>query len=294
MKKSLIFVILLLALPFSSASSQQRLVAQLDTDSDWGCVLSEDGNTLERKGKLGVTSELELKKGLRKINRRRSKILKKVSTLQDFSSLTKKQKSKLRKFRKNAKKANKLRKAIHKCRNSTIETPSPDQRTFAFTCEHAFKFPAYADGDNSCGLNLLQLKKSGRSFSKVSLAAAIRIIDKSLLEECENDGGTYYRPTDLRPFLPLYHGVCHMGEEELTSSNRPSIDVFRGELNMETVNEDCFGPVPAPGVEDPCDGYDPDAPRGGGGTTTDDDKKETPEEEEDCFILAMETVNEDC
>ncbi len=282
--------------PSTSAESQQ-ITQLIPTNNEWGCVLQQSENLVTFKGDYGVSEEVSAGAAAKKFNKKRKKLKKGMQRLKDQAPLNANKKQKLKTKRKKLKETTQLRNAAKACKRGEVELQAASfaQGTFAFYCQHGFNARAVAEGENNCGVDLRSLQNLKNFFNaqgkQFSVQKAWGLIYKSLSFQCQALGGTLLTPEKQELFTPLYHAYCSTEEEYPETF---SVGTMPPTLGMETVNEDCLtaGNPSGGGAKDPCDCYDPDNPpkTGGGGGGG----ESSPPTDEDCFVLRMETVNEDC
>lgn len=283
----------------STASADTQQIAQLiPTNNDWGCILQESNNLVTYKGEYGSSEEVPASAATKQFNKKRKKLKKGVQRLKDRAPLNANQKQKLKKRRTLLKEYTQLRNGARACKLGEVQlqTASFAQGTFAFYCQHGFNVRSVAEGENSCGVDLRSLQDLKSYFNaqgkQFSIFKAWTLIYESLAHQCQAAGGTLLTPEKQQLFNPLYHAYCSTEEAYPETF---SVGTMPPTLGMETVNEDCLmgGSQPTGGAKDPCDCYDPDnPPKSGGGSSGGEET--SPPSDEDCFVLRMDTVNEDC
>ncbi len=292
--KSLILNLVL----FSSTHclAQQVLDIQpLANDPELGCVQTSEQTLISRKAKYGIPSlsstsstQSYYRKQLLKIKRRLQRL--------SGEAGSNRQKQKLVELRKELKRTRSLLRGISLCSRSQLEQSSFQVSRFDFICRHGFRSASVAIQENDCGINLSRIfvEEGGKVVPQEIqfTRGIITLLDDSLRAACESDGNTYYRNFDTQGFFPFYHGLCVSSNQEILVDQLGSIEA----LGMESESNDCFN-SPYQGAlltsaVDPCDGYDPEAPRPNspGG----EPKPRPTPSGNDCFILRMDSESNDC
>ncbi len=279
----------------SSLAAQVLDILPVASNPEFGCFFNSQGSTLATtKASLGENRFLPVEAAARMTKKRLVRVSRQIERLKTQENPPAK---KIRRLKTRKKSLSEVRRGLSQCAAAERQSLQLIPVSFEFLCRHGFRAPTSSAEGNDCAVNLREfidepLTSDILGFEMEVFDGEIAVLDNALLKSCEQEGGTYQRNINLKGFFPLYHGVCQQPGTDLFVDQGEVISV----LGMDADVNDCFSSpftgIPGAGVKDPCDCYDPDAPRRpapGGGS----DPRPTPTQQ-DCFILRMDADTTDC